>query len=520
MLLAVARAGLLPVVIGEGEEDDLLAQLLLNGGKSGPLLLATGAGLANALTGGGPASLHDEAGLVADLLNNLELASDEGTGLLGGSVGVEVGVSVAGNDIDGVADGAHIVGLPSRDDIGGGVRTRVAGAAKLRLDVVDEIGKLANGAEAVEESLVTDDNEVNHVEAAPGLDGGDLLRDIGRAVFAADSADEDAENETETGGLSSGTDAGESVAVSRVDTEGGEASLGNGLDVGHDVGSGLALAVLGKGSVGHGPLVTLAAEVAGGRGGLRGDRGRSDRRLDLGDRGSDGDNGRRSNDGSGLGGGLRSLGRGNRRLNSGEGAVDNNVGLGDGGDDGGSRVGAGAVGLDDRDHNSDGLAVGDGGGDGSNGVGTSAGADVGGKLNDAGNNTILGSLGGGDGADNGGGSLDDGGDTTKSVGTARNNGRGGTADGLGLGQDHGGGGEGVGTRSRAGLLDRGGHGDGALGGGGRDHDNLGGARDRNRGGVGEDQRGGGEGGEGLAGGDDRGGGRNGRGGRSVDCATG
>ena len=517
MLLAVARTGLLPVVIGEGEEDDLLAKLLLDSGKSGPLLLATGAGLANALTSGGPAGLHDETGLVADLLNDLELASDEGTGLLRSGVGVEVGVSVAGNDIDGVANGAHVVSLPSRDDIGGGVRARVTGAAELALDVVDEIGELANGAEAVEESLVTDDNEVNHVPAAPGLDGSNLLSDIGGAVVAANLADEDTENEAETGGLSSGTDGGESVAVSGVDTKGGEAGLGNGLDVVHDVGSGLALAALGEGSVGHGPLVTLAAEVASRRGGLGRGRGRDDSRLDLRDRGGDGDNGRRSNNGGGLG----SLSRGNGRLNGGEGAVDNNVGLGDGGDDSGSRVGAGAVGLDDGDHNGDGLAVSDSGGDGSNGVGTSAGADVGGHLNDAGNNAILGSLGGGDGADNGGGSLDDGGDTTKGVGTAGNNGGGGTADGLGLGQDHGGGREGVGTRSRAGLLDRGGHGDGALGGGGRNHDrSLGGARDRRNRGVGEDQRGGGgEGGESLAGGENRGGGGNGGSGRSVDCAT-
>jgi len=64
-------------------------------------------------------------------------------------------------------------------------------------------------------------------------------------------------------GLARSANVLETRAVGAVDADGGEALLGDGLDVRHDFASGLAAAGAGVGSVGHGPLVTLGNDLAG-----------------------------------------------------------------------------------------------------------------------------------------------------------------------------------------------------------------------------------------------------------------
>ncbi len=386
----------------------------------------------------GPTGLHDESGEVADGLDNGELAGNEGTGILGGDVAVEVGVGVASNNVNDAAELAHAAVGPGGDDIGGGVRTRVAAGAELGLDGGDEGLELVDGAETVEDGLVGDDNELDDVPVAPGLDGGDLVGDIGRAVVAADLTDEDAEDDLETVGLAGGTDVGEGVAVGRVDTDGGEASVLDVGDIGHDIRGALAVTAGGVRSVGDSPLATVATERSRG---LSSRLGRS----------------RRSRGGGGSG----SRGAGSDRS---EGAVDNGIGLDNGGDRR-SSVGARRVGGDDRNR-ADGGGVGHDNGDGSDGVGTGRGADVGGGLNDAGHGGALG-LGGGVGADDGGGGLDDGRDTSNGVGTLGERGGGSSADHGSLGHDDGAGREGVRAGGRAGLRSRRGHDGGRRRGGDR-----------------------------------------------------
>jgi hypothetical protein len=146
--LAVAVAGGLPLVVPEGEEDGLVANLVLNGVDCLSLLLGASAGNAVALAGIGPASLKDETGLVADALDDGQLALDELAGVLRLGVGVEVGVGVAGDDVNGGAELRDIVVLPGGDDVGGGEGAGVH-RGELRLSALNQAGELGNGAEAV-----------------------------------------------------------------------------------------------------------------------------------------------------------------------------------------------------------------------------------------------------------------------------------------------------------------------------------------------------------------------------------
>lgn len=378
-------------------------------------------------------------------------------------------MDVGGNNVDDVADRGHVTSLEGREHIGGGVGASVAGRAEFLLGVDNEVGELLNGAVAVEESLVTDDAKVDKVPLLPLLESRDLLGNGGVAVVATGAADEETNDQTEAILLSGSSNVGEGVAVGGVNAESLEVLAGDDLDIGINLAVGLAVTIGAEGGVGHGPVLALSAELAtthaalalgrsaGRRGGnslglLRG-RGRSGSGL----RGS-----------LGLGG--DSLRSGGRDLGGGEWAVDHNVGLGDGGDNGRSGVGTRAVGGHDR-HNNGGDAW-DNGGDGGNGVGAGRGADKGGGLDDAGDNAVL-NLGGGVGADNLGGGLDDGGDTAEGVGAAGDLGGGGGADGGSLSHHNGRRREGVGARGRANLRDGCGNDRGLGCGGGWDNNWLG-----------------------------------------------
>ena len=112
MLLDVEGAGLLPGVVLKGEEDDLGADDGLDALDGGRLLGGTRAGGAVAVAGVGPAGLHDVDVLAgADALEDGDLGLDEGPGLVAGGGGVEEGVQVGRDHVDGGAEGGSY-GLP------------------------------------------------------------------------------------------------------------------------------------------------------------------------------------------------------------------------------------------------------------------------------------------------------------------------------------------------------------------------------------------------------------------------
>lgn len=175
MLLAAELAGLLPWVISEGEHDGLSSTGLLDALDGGGLGLLARAGSTVTLSSGRPSALQVDTGLAwAELVNDVELATDEGTGLLSGGVWVEESVDVGSDDIDGTAKGA-LVCLPGVEGLGGGAGSVVSSALEGRLAGRDEAGEIAGAGVSLEDGLVTDDDKLDHAELAPGDDVGDLL---------------------------------------------------------------------------------------------------------------------------------------------------------------------------------------------------------------------------------------------------------------------------------------------------------------------------------------------------------
>lgn len=462
MLLAGASSvSRLPLVRGQAEQDGLVTALLNNAGNGLGLLGNTRDGKTHGVTSLRPAGLQNDTGLaLADIGNNFELALHELTSLRSISLSVEEGVGIGTRDINDTADSRREVALlPDVDSLGGGVRAGVA--AEFTLALGDEAGKLGRLAVTVEDGLVTNGDEVNHIPLGPALDSADLLSDTGVASVTARGVNEDTKDHLQAVLLASRADVGESIAVSGVDTNGRNTGRGNGSNVLLNLGGALATTGLAGliGSVRDTPRVASGATKTAGRLGL-GSRGRSSRvRARLRDNRGGGNNGV---------GGRDSGGRGTRGRNV-ERAVNDRASLSDGGHNLRLGVGSSRVGGDDRD--SDGRRLANGGCGRSNGVGTSGRADIGRSRNDAGGNTLA----RGDRgirAGNSGGSGDDSRDTTDGVCTAGDGGSGGSAHSGGLSQSDSGGGEGVNTRGRARLSnwrgdDNGSRRDGLRGGRGR-----------------------------------------------------
>lgn len=469
MLLALAvGVAALPLVISQGEEDGLLADLEEERGNGSSLLDDTSTGDTVAGTGRGPASLKDTGLLAgADSVDNVELATDKGTSIGGNGLGVEVSVGLSTDNVNDIAEsvsGGRL--LPDTNGVGGGEGTSVA--RELRLALSDEVSELRGGTVSVEDGLVGNDDQVNEIPLGPRADGANLLGNGGVGGGTVSSVNVDSKDHLHAVVSAGTTDVGQGVAVSRVDTDGRDTeSSDSGNVLGNSV-AGLAATRLIVGSVGDGPggNTVSGQTTSGGGGGSRAGSGAGS--LGGGNGGGSSRGGRVDRDSGGRG---SSAGGGRRDV---KGAVDDGAGVDNGGDDLGLGVSARAVGADNGDNNRG--RGGHGSGRGSNGVSTSRGADVGGGLDDAGDDGTA----GGDGgvrAGHGGGRLDDGGDTTQGVSTGRDRGGRGGAHGGCLTQSDRGGGEGVDTRGRAGLSNGGGHNDGRRGGGrgGRGH-RLGAAR--------------------------------------------
>ncbi|KAI6754254.1 hypothetical protein HG530_012768 [Fusarium avenaceum] len=240
--LAVAATGLLPLIVLVGEEDSLVTTALTDGLDSLGLLLLTRASSAVAVTAGGPTALQvDDVVTLADITEELELASDKLTSVLGSSVGVEVRVDVGTGDIDTGADGLlDIFSLPDVEGLGDGVRAVVSRA--LLLDNIDKLPELLRSTEVVHDSLVTDGEELDLIPLSPLGNGIDLLLDLRGLVRAAGSLNEDTDDHVNTVLLASRGDSLEGVTVGRVRSDDLEAGLLEGSNVLVDLVARLALA--------------------------------------------------------------------------------------------------------------------------------------------------------------------------------------------------------------------------------------------------------------------------------------
>lgn len=424
VLLNVELTRGLPGVISVGEEDGLGADGAGNALDGDLLLGNTGDGLAVGVTGVGPAGLEVDDVLATDLLEDVKLAQSEGTGLSGGGVGVEEGVDVGTDNVDGRAQAGGTILLPDVNRLGSSDLTSVTGRLEGGLGGGDEAGELGSGNVSAGDGLVTDNNQLNHAPLSPLGDGLDLLLGTG----GTSRLNVDTEDNVHAVLLGGVADELQTAAVSGVDTEKVEALVGNNLHVLGDLILSHAVTAVGVGGEGH--TVLAGTGETGGAAGSGGSAGGNSR----GSGSSDG-SGSGSRSGDGRGGGQASA--------SGVGAVVGGVGLSHGDGGLGLSVGAGGDGGSGGD-NHGGVAGDDSGGTGDNGVGAGHGASVGGVLNDAGNGGTSG-LDSGVGAGHNSAGGDNGGDFANGVGTAGESGGGGTADSGGVGDGHGGGRDGVGT---------------------------------------------------------------------------
>lgn len=426
--LNIEVTGFLPEVVYVGEEDGLLANFVNETLDSSGLLFLAGNGGTVGFTVVGPASLKDEDILAgADLLQDAHRGAGELASLFGGSLGVEEGVNVGTDGIDGRAEILAIL-LPDVDGLSGGNITSVTGSLPGLLRRADETGQFANADIAVIDSLVTDNDQGDEVPLGPLVDRVHLLLGLGdtRAV------DVDTDHHLQVVLLSGLANILETVAVGGIDAEVREALLSNFGNVLQHGGLVLAATIVGVGRVGH--THNIARGVArGGRGDSRG-RGRTkaEAQADV------------QVQGGRAGGGGR---RRRRRRGAGAALRADIVVVGVGDSHGLLRLGVGARGVGSRSRVNQHGAAGHKGGDGGNGVGTSGGADVGSVLNDTGHGGARG-LHGSDGAGNSSRGLDDGGHTTNGVSAAGDLSTGSTADGGRVGDGQGLSGDGVDTRGR------------------------------------------------------------------------
>lgn len=190
-LLAFERARRLPQIVAEGEDDGSCTRLEDDGRHGNSLLDRSGAGDTVALSSSRPSGLEVDTGLaLAETIDDLELACDEKSGVGGNGTRVEEGVDV-GADL--VHDLAELGGafLPDIEGLGGRERSGVSCGLQGGLGRVDEGGELAGGAVAIEDGLVTQDNQLDEIPLGPRGD----LRYLILGSRDAGAADEDTDDQ-------------------------------------------------------------------------------------------------------------------------------------------------------------------------------------------------------------------------------------------------------------------------------------------------------------------------------------
>ena len=167
----------------------------------------------------GPSGLHHVHILArADTFKLGDFSLDEWPGFVSGGLRVEVRVQVGCNNINHAAECAA-ARQPRLDWLSGADGASIASAGEGALGGRNETSKSRSTAVAIEDSLVTNDNELNNVPLGPFHDVGDL------ALCTGDTgaADEDAEDQLHVVGTGSRANILEGAAVGAVDTDGAEA---------------------------------------------------------------------------------------------------------------------------------------------------------------------------------------------------------------------------------------------------------------------------------------------------------
>lgn len=253
MLLNTELAGLLPLLVLVGEENNLGADSRLDALDGHGLVLWRWAGGTIALTGGWPARFHDVDFLAwADLAQVIDLSLDETASILSFGLWVKESVEVGSDNVDDIAP-SRTLGLPDRELIGGRDSSVEASSFEGLLAGGDEDCEIASRASALEDSFVADDNELNEIPLSPLGDGFHLGLST-RNTGLRDKDTKDNFDAVFSGGI---TNILEGVAVRAVDSDGGEALGSNLSNVIGD--SALILAFTGARvwRVGHTELVAV-----------------------------------------------------------------------------------------------------------------------------------------------------------------------------------------------------------------------------------------------------------------------
>lgn len=175
--------------------------------------------------------------------------------------------------------------MPDGELIGGGDLTVETGGLECGLGRADEASELRGGASALEDGLVTNDNDLDEVPLSPLGDSIDLRLSTGDTGLR----DEDTEDDLDAVLPGGGADVLEGGAVGAVDTDGSEALGGQSSDVAGDGLGRLAVTGCGVGRVGHAELVAVGCDTSGalrptsraGRAGRAGGRGRARLGVEL-----------------------------------------------------------------------------------------------------------------------------------------------------------------------------------------------------------------------------------------------
>lgn len=257
MLLNTPVTWLLPAVVLEGEDGSLATDRLHDALEGGSLFCVTCDGIAVGGSSAGPASLENVCllGEAADSLERSELCGQEDTGKRGKDTGVEVWVHVCSNDIDDRAEGAAVC-LDDVEWLSGGDISVVSSCPQLALGMCDEPGKTFGGSPAIEDSLVTNDDQRDDVPIACTPGGGRLDLSI---CVGADTrcVNVDTNQQLQAIGTRSLSDVVQTRAVVGVSSDGSEALVLERGDVVGNLLSSLALTIAGVWSVAKRPLVAV-----------------------------------------------------------------------------------------------------------------------------------------------------------------------------------------------------------------------------------------------------------------------
>lgn len=257
--LAAKLSWLLPLIVVVREEDRLATEGGADTSHGDSLLLWTRASSSVAATGGWPSDLQVDTLLAwAKGVDNVELVLGKLTAGLGSDIAVEEWVDVGSHNVDDVAEDTGVL-LKDVQWLSGGDWAVVTGRLEDLLGVGDETSELTWGAEAGEESLVTDDNKGDDI---PVWEVGKVVN-LWLGSWDTIGLDEDTDDQVESVLLAAVGNVLEAVAVSlvsRVEADSGE-SLG--LDISEITGdliSALALAINGVWGVGKSPVVSVVTE--------------------------------------------------------------------------------------------------------------------------------------------------------------------------------------------------------------------------------------------------------------------